>query len=158
MRSKGYNLIFEDERCEIRKGSKTMIATRKKSEGNIYQLKGYDGHCFMSQINNSWLWHQRMCHMNLDNIVRISVVQAMRDLPRILKLVNAICKDCQFGKQARNCFRWKEQSTTRLLDLIHTDRCGPTRMRSLQGDRYFMFLIDDYSRYTWVTFLREKHE
>lgn len=43
-----------------------------------------------------------------------------------------------------------------LLDLVHTDLCGPTRVRSMQGDKYFMLLIDDYSRMMWVTFLREK--
>lgn len=39
---------------------------------------------------------------------------------------------------------------------MHTDLCGPSRVRSLQGDRYFMLLIDDYSRMMWVTFLKEK--
>jgi transposase InsO family protein len=44
------------------------------------------------------------------------------------------------------------------LELVHTDLCGPTRTQSLQGEKYFMFLIDDYSRMTWVTFLKEKYE
>jgi hypothetical protein len=38
------------------------------------------------------------------------------------------------------------------------DLCGPTRTQSIQGENYFMFLIDDYSRRTWVTFLKEKYE
>jgi len=62
------------------------------------------------------------------------------------------------GKQSRVIFKSKEQSSTRLLDLIHTDLCGPTRIRSVQGDRYFMLLIDDHSRMMWVTFLKEKYE
>lgn len=45
-----------------------------------------------------------------------------------------------------------------LLYLVHTDLCGPTRVRIMQGDRYFMLLIDDYSIMMWVTFLREKLE
>lgn len=94
--------------------------------------------------------------MNFDNLVRISLVHTMRDLPRIMKPISAICKNCQFGEQVRSSFKRKEQSTTRLLELIHTNLCGPTRMKSLQGDRYFMLLIDDYSRMAWVTFIREK--
>lgn len=42
--------------------------------------------------------------------------------------------------------------------MIHIDLCGPTRKRGLNGERYFMLLIDLYSRMTWVTFLREKFE
>lgn len=45
---KGYDLVFKDERCEIQKGSKTLIATWKNSEGNIYRLKGVDGQGIMT--------------------------------------------------------------------------------------------------------------
>lgn len=41
---------------------------------------------------------------------------------------------------------------------MHTDLCGPTRTRGLNGEIYFMLLIDDYYRMTWVTFLREKSQ
>jgi len=41
---------------------------------------------------------------------------------------------------------------------VHIDLCGSARIRSVQGDRYFMLLIDDYSRMMWVTFLKEKLE
>lgn len=53
MCSKGYDLLFKDERCEIRKGSKIVIAIGKKLEGNIYQPKGVDGYFFMTQINDN---------------------------------------------------------------------------------------------------------
>lgn len=76
-----------------------------------------------------------MCHMKFDNLERISIVQAMRDLPRIINPVNVICMNCQFGKQERSHYRSKEQSTFGLLDLIHTDLCVPTRVRIIQGER-----------------------
>jgi len=44
------------------------------------------------------------------------------------------------------------------LELVHTDLCGPAKIRSVQGDRYFMLLIDDYSWMMWVAFLKEKIE
>lgn len=44
------------------------------------------------------------------------------------------------------------------LELVHINLCGPTRTTSMQGERYFMLLIDDYSSMTWVTFLKEKSE
>ena len=45
-----------------------------------------------------------------------------------------------------------------LLTIRNIDICGPTRTKILQGDHYFMFVIDDYTRMTWVAFLKEKSE
>jgi len=42
------------------------------------------------------------------------------------------------------------------LELLHVDLMGPTRMESLGGKRYIMVVVDDFSRYSWVEFLREK--
>ena len=52
----------------------------------------------------------------------------------------------------------KEHTTFQPLELIHIDLCGPTRNKSIQGEYYFMLLIDGYIRITWVTFLKEKLE
>ena len=62
------------------------------------------------------------------------------------------------GKQTRVEFKTKEHSTTRPLDLVHTDLCGPTRSKGLNGEEYFMLLIDDFSRMTWVYLLKKKSE
>nr|KYP68962.1 Retrovirus-related Pol polyprotein from transposon TNT 1-94 [Cajanus cajan] len=45
-----------------------------------------------------------------------------------------------------------------LLELIHTDICGPMRTSSLHNNRYFILFIDDFSRMTWVYFIKEKSE
>lgn len=50
----------------------------------------------------------------------------------------------------------KEYSTTQPLELIHIDMCVPMRIKSLQGDKYFMMLIDDIFRMSWITFLKDK--
>lgn len=49
-------------------------------------------------------------------------------------------------------------TTTLKLGIVHTDLSGPTRTRAIHGERYFMLLIDDFTRMMWVTFLREKSE
>ena len=58
----------------------------------------------------------------------------------------------------RTNFKVKEHTTSKTLEIIHTDLCIPTRTKSFQGEYYFMLLIDDYTRMTWVTFLKEKLE
>ena len=44
------------------------------------------------------------------------------------------------------------------LELLYVDLMGPTRTESLRGKRYIMVIVEDFSRYTWVEFLREKSE
>ena len=49
-------------------------------------------------------------------------------------------------------------ATSRPLELLHVDLIGPTRIESVGGKRYIMVVVDDFSRYSWVEFLRERSE
>ena len=51
-----------------------------------------------------------------------------------------------------------EQGSKRPLSLLHMDLCGPMRVQSIAGKKYVLVIVDDYSRYTWVFFLRSKDE
>ena len=96
-----------------------------------------------------------MGHLNFDNLVKINQNGAIRNIPKIEKPPNHVCRHCLHGKQMRTRFKIKEHSTSQTLEIIHNDLCGPTRTKSFQGEHYFMLLIDDYTRMTWVTFLKE---
>ena len=99
-----------------------------------------------------------MGHINFDNIVKISKKQVVGEIPEITKPTNVICKHCQHGKQTEVDFKTKGYFTTKPLEIVHIDLCGPMRTKSLEGDLYFMLLIDDYTRMTWVCFLKKKLE
>ena len=63
------------------------------------------------------------------------------------------------GKLTRTTFKSKNfTSTDKPLQLVHTDLCGPLRKEGTRGERYFMLVIDDYSRLTWVAFVNKKFE
>jgi hypothetical protein len=82
----------------------------------------------------------------------------MRDLP-YLKESNEACEGCLLGKQHRLTFPTGETWRTKdVLELIHTDVCGPMRTPSLNNNKYFILFIDDFSRMTWVYFIKEKSE
>ena len=49
-------------------------------------------------------------------------------------------------------------STTKPLEMLHIDLCGPMRVISRGGKRYILVIVDDYSRYTWTQFLATKDE
>ena len=99
-----------------------------------------------------------MGHINFDNLVKISKKEAVREIPKIAKPANATCKKCHHGKQIEVEFKTKEYSTTNPLELVHTDLCGPMKTKGLEGELYFMLLVDDYTRMTWVCFLKKKSE
>ena len=109
-------------------------------------------------VDESWLWHKRLGNLCFDNLAKISMKEAVRYLPKIIVPLNSMCRHCQHGKQTRANFKIKEHMTSHPLEIIHTDLCGRTRTKILQGYHYFMLLIDDYTRMTWVEFLKEKSE
>ena len=99
-----------------------------------------------------------MGNIHFGNLIKINKHQAVREMPEIKKPKNSICEPCQHGKQTRVEFKTKEHSTTRPLEFVHTDLCGRTRSKGLSGEEYFMLLIDDFTRMTWVFLLKKKSE
>ena len=80
-------------------------------------------------------------------------------MPAIKKPPHTICKSFQQGKQTRTSFKAKDQlSTSKPLQLVHMDLCGPSRTNSLGGESYFLLIIDYFSKLTWVEFLKYKSE
>nr|GEX13288.1 retrovirus-related Pol polyprotein from transposon TNT 1-94 [Tanacetum cinerariifolium] len=70
-----------------------------------------------------------------------------------------LCSSCEQGKSKRASHPPIPVPNLRQrLHLLHLDLCGPTRIASINGKRYVLVIVDDYSRYTWVHFLRSKDE
>ena len=55
-------------------------------------------------------------------------------------------------------FKRKTYSSKEVLELVHTDLCGPIEVHSYKGDRYIMLFLDDYSRMMIVMFLKQKYD
>jgi hypothetical protein len=160
MRDQGHKVTFDSQKCEIRKeGSGKLVATAARTSSNIYVLSEIGNeNCCLGKEDESWLWHKRMGHMHFDNLVKVNKREEVREMPQITKPTNTLCKHCQQGKQTKTRFKSKEYSTTKPLEIVHTDLVGPTTTKGLKGERYFMLLVDDYTRMTAVCFLKNKLE
>jgi hypothetical protein len=90
---------------------------------------------FLGKEDESWLWHRRMGHIHLDNLIKISKREAVREMPQIKKPTNTLCKHCQQGKKTKTMFKSKEYSMTRPLEIVHTDLVGPTTTKGLKGEK-----------------------
>jgi hypothetical protein len=104
------------------------------------------------------LWHQRTGHLNFQSLYHLSHWNMVTKMP-ILPLVQKTCDACIMEKQHRQVIpKIRSIPTTRSLELIHTDLCGPLLQKSLTGSRYILTFIDDYTRRSWVYFLATKDE
>lgn len=69
------------------------------------------------------------------------------------------CVACTFGKQHRTKISTAPRKrATNILDLVHTDVCGPMRTPSIDGNRYFVTFIDDATNYCVISFIKQKSE
>nr|GEY50814.1 retrovirus-related Pol polyprotein from transposon TNT 1-94 [Tanacetum cinerariifolium] len=70
-----------------------------------------------------------------------------------------LCSACAMGKSKKHSHKTKVKDTNReKLHLIHMDLCGPMRVASVNGKKYILVIVDDYSRFTWVKFIASKDE
>jgi transposase InsO family protein len=82
--------------------------------------------------------------------------ELVRGLP-LLTQVDQVCEACLAGKHRRAPFPQQAQRrSTEALQLLHGDICGPITPATPSGNRYFLLLVDDYSRYMWVCLLPTK--
>nr|GFB98075.1 retrovirus-related Pol polyprotein from transposon TNT 1-94 [Tanacetum cinerariifolium] len=109
--------------------------------------------------SQAWLWHRRLSHLNFDTINLLSKNDIMVGLPKLTFIKDHLCSSCELGKAKRKSFHTKlTPSSKRRLHLLYMDLCGPMRVASINGKRYVVVIVDDFSRYTWTHFMRSKDE
>nr|GFC68797.1 hypothetical protein [Tanacetum cinerariifolium] len=83
----------------------------------------------------------------------------VRGLPKLRFEKDHLCSACAMGKSKKKSHKPKSENTNQeKLYLVHMDLCGLMRVESVNGKKYILIIIDDYSRFTWVKFLRSKDE
>ncbi|GJS17949.1 retrovirus-related pol polyprotein from transposon TNT 1-94 [Tanacetum coccineum] len=117
--------------------------------------------CLMAKASPTqvWLWHLRLSHLNFDYINLLSKKDVVIGLPKPKYVKDQLCFSCEVSKAKRSSFKSKSiPSLKGWLNLLHMDLCGPMRVASINGKRYILEIVNDYSRYTWTLFLRSKDE
>ncbi|GJU00420.1 retrovirus-related pol polyprotein from transposon TNT 1-94, partial [Tanacetum coccineum] len=88
--------------------------------------------CFMAKASptQAWLWHRRLSHLNFDYITLLSKKDVVNGLPKLKYVKDQLCSSCEMNAS----------------------------FASINGKKYILVIVDDYSRYTWTLFLRSKDE
>ncbi|GJS55134.1 retrovirus-related pol polyprotein from transposon TNT 1-94 [Tanacetum coccineum] len=117
--------------------------------------------CLLSKASKtkSWLWHRRLSHLNFGAINHLARHGLVRGLPKLKFEKDHLCSACALGKSSKKSHKPKSEDTNQeKLYLLHMDLCGPMRVASVNGKKYILVIVDDYSRFTWVKCLRSKDE
>nr|GEV96048.1 retrovirus-related Pol polyprotein from transposon TNT 1-94 [Tanacetum cinerariifolium] len=117
--------------------------------------------CLLSKASKkkSWLSHRRLNHLNFGTINDLVRKDLVRGLPRLKFEKDHLCSACQLGKSKKHTHKPKAENTNlEVLNTLHMDLCGLMRVQTINGKKYILVIVDDYSRFTWVKFLRSKDE
>ena len=69
------------------------------------------------------------------------------------------CESCELGKHHRAIFQSRVNSrSSSTFELVRSDVWGPSRVPCIKGFRYFLLVVDDFSRMTWLYLLKERSE
>ena len=120
---------------------------------NKEELKGHSKMTLVHEIiRPSELWHKRPAHINYKALPYVRKV--VTGLPFLNIDHEDTFKGCARGKNIKNSFSKGEKKTKGTLELSHSDVCGPMPSTALSGYEYYVTFIDDYSRKTWIYFLK----
>ncbi|KAI3719007.1 hypothetical protein L6452_19894 [Arctium lappa] len=160
-----FQVRFTDKCCYIEDKDGRAVFKAKRN-ANLYSvnfptLSASRPVCLIAKASRaeSWIWHRRLSHQNFDAINQLARQGIIKGLPELRFEKNSLCPACEMGKMKRTSHKAKTKfSSSTPLELIHMDLCGPMRTQSINGKKYILVMIDEYSRYTWLKFLRNKSD
>ncbi|KAK1644620.1 hypothetical protein QYE76_062425, partial [Lolium multiflorum] len=168
----GYNLlsmgfaVFIDNDIVVLLWSKTLkVAFVGYREHNLYVVD-FSGTttssamCLFGKADVGWLWHRRLAHVNMRTLQSLHKGNHIVGLMENVSFAkDRVCRACVEGKMHDSPHPSKTIiSSKRILELLHVDLFGPVTHASLGAKKHCLVIVDDYSRYTWVYFLKTKDE
>ena len=155
---KNVKVTFFNGICTIDVNGKSYDLGHK--QGKLYKVNNSpDENCCTATTVDMKIWHERFGHLGYDNLKKLCKEGMVSGMSVDGKQPCGPCEGCLTGKQTRLPFPKKsERSTTKPLELVHSDVCGPINVPSMGGSRYFITFIDDFSRYHTVYALKQKNE
>ncbi|GJX42281.1 putative ribonuclease H-like domain-containing protein [Tanacetum coccineum] len=172
MCDKKNKVLFTDSEClvlspEFKLPDENQVLLKIPRQNNMYSFNlenivpsgGLACLIAKATTDESNKWHRRLGHVNFKNLNKLVKGNLVRGLPSKIFQNDHTCVACQKGKQHKaSCKAKSVSSISHSLQLLHMDLFGPTSVRSLNHKTYCLVITDDFSRFSWVFFLRTKDE
>ncbi|GJU78201.1 retrovirus-related pol polyprotein from transposon TNT 1-94 [Tanacetum coccineum] len=140
-------------RSKLKNIVEKFIETVRFGNDHFGAIMGYEDYVIGDSVISRVYYVEGLGH-NL-----FSIVVAPICLPRLKFEKDHLCSACQLGKSKKFSHKPKSKNINmEVLHTLHMDLCGPMRVQSINGKKYILVIVDDYSRFTWVKFLRSKDE
>ncbi|KAI3685310.1 hypothetical protein L6452_34552 [Arctium lappa] len=140
---KDLEVNFKAKTCSVRteEGKELLVGTRKSNlyTINLSKVQADNQVCLLlkASMQQSWLWHRRLSHLNFRYINKLVSGKLVKGLPELKYEREHLCAVCEKGKMKRAPHKPKpEPSTNSPLEVLHMDLCGPMRTQSLGGNKY----------------------
>jgi len=158
----GHKILLDENELEVvEKQSDRLIMKVPRTVNRMYkiELNTVEHVCLMASIENeAWLWHGRLGHVNFRSLKQL-VGKGMAFGVPVISHPEQVCSDCLTAKQTRASFpRATQWQAEEKLKLVHVDPCGPISPETAGGNKYFMLLVDDHSRWMEVHMLKSKDQ
>ncbi|GJX95346.1 retrovirus-related pol polyprotein from transposon TNT 1-94 [Tanacetum coccineum] len=158
-----YIVQFDEKRGTVFNSNKevVMITPRVKDVYVLVMTSSSQESCFFAKAseNINWLWHKRLAHLNFKTINKLAKQNLVIGLPLLVYSKDKPCSLCEKGKHHWASFKTKQTSSIKkCLHLLHMDLFGPITPRFINHEKYTLVIIDEYSRYTRVYFLKKKSQ
>ncbi|KAK2406745.1 putative mitochondrial protein [Trifolium repens] len=156
-----FDLLFNASKCVIQDlPNQRMIGLAEAFEG-LYYLKLHDKTVNVAAIDcpstttipSQALWHFRLGHLSA---ARLSLLHSK--YPYISVDHKGICDICHLARHRKLPFPLSFNKAAHSYELLHVDIWGPIGTQSIHGYSYFLTIVDDHSRYTWLCLLKNKSE
>jgi hypothetical protein len=120
MCDQGHNVLFHSKDYKVMdENIRNTIVKEVKTSGNVYVLEEGKAKYCIGKTDEGWIWSKIPCHFSFNKLVKLGRKDVVRDMPKIPKLENTICKSCPFGKQSRVQLKEREHSTTQPIEIVH---------------------------------------
>ncbi|KAL4567941.1 hypothetical protein LXL04_023537 [Taraxacum kok-saghyz] len=163
LQQKGLSFLFQFDICKAYHPDKGLVFQCYMRTNRMFSLnedaneaidQRTDECLYTSEDDIARLWHERLGHLSKTGMKTLQHKGMVRDLPNFV-VDTTVCGDYIMGKQIKEIIpkssTWWDED---VLDLVHSDICGPITPASQTGKRYFMSFIDDYSQSFTAGYLR----
>lgn len=110
-------------------------------------LGRFQHHAFLGQFIVSATWHHRLGHPS-NNIVNLMLKRA--NIECLSQSPNDVCVSCIEGKFSKLPFSSRMHTSGIAFHTIHRDLWGPSPYKSVDGYRFYVILVDEFTRYCWL--------